>query len=416
MKIFKTLLLVLAAAILGSCGIIKEAAFKNDDYRLWSFGQELTFYSKYGVDFFLLGEEGSYIAVSPAWQARVLTSTYDSENGPSLGWVDRYLLAAKSKDLQTSQVGGEDRFWVGPQGGDFSIFFPNGTIQTEDNWKIPPMLASEPWKLVGKSRTQARLEKQAEFKNTKGVPFKIKAEREITVLNRKQISDILGIEIPTGVNAVAFQSFNKLTNLGDAQWTPDNGMLNISVQSCFNANRNVRVFIPYRPGEPAKLGDIVRDNYFESGLAEESRMFIAPEYIRFLADGRAISGIGVSPLRSEGIALSYDAANGILTVVIYIKPTGRRAYLANSWRRGGGQFSGDAISLYNNGPMARTSDSADRYYEISTYSPALNLNPGKSQFHLQRTFHFNGSEYDLGLIAYKLVGISIGELRGESAE
>ena len=68
MKIFKTLLPVFAAAILGSCGIIKEAAFKNDDYRLWSFGQELTFYSKYGVVFFLLGEEGSYVAVSPAWQ------------------------------------------------------------------------------------------------------------------------------------------------------------------------------------------------------------------------------------------------------------------------------------------------------------------------------------------------------------
>lgn len=57
---------------------------------------------------------------------------------------------------------------------------------------------------------------------------------------------------------------------------------------------------------------------------------------------------------------------------------------------------------------------AEAYYEISTYSPALSLEAGKSQFHLQRTFHFHGSEYDLGLISYKLAGISIGQLRGNS--
>ena len=77
-------------------------------------------------------------------------------------------------------------------------------------------------------------------------------------------------------------------------------------------------------------------------------------------------------------------------------------------------FDGDAISLYNNGPLARTSMVAAPFYEISTYSPALELAAGKSQFHLQRTFHFHGSEYDLGLISYKLAGISITQLRGEA--
>ena len=74
---------------------------------------------------------------------------------------------------------------------------------------------------------------------------------------------------------------------------------------------------------------------------------------------------------------------------------------------------GDAISVFNNGPLPGSNAPADAYYEISTYSPALSLDPGKSQFHLQRTFHFHGSEYDLGLISYKLAGISIGQLRGE---
>ena len=104
----------------------------------------------------------------------------------------------------------------------------------------------------------------------------------------------------------------------------------------------------------------------------------------------------------------------ILTVILYIKPSDARAYLPSSWRRVSEKMDGDAISVFNNGPLPGSNAPADAYYEISTYSPALNLAKGKSQFHLQRTFHFNGSEYDLGLIAYKLAGISIGQLRGES--
>ena len=63
------------------------------------------------------------------------------------------------------------------------------------------------------------------------------------MLNRKHVTDILGIEIPESVDIVAFQSFNKLTNAGDKKWTPDSGMLNISVQSCFNASRKTYAFI-----------------------------------------------------------------------------------------------------------------------------------------------------------------------------
>ncbi len=414
MKKFQTLFIATSAMLLGACGIIEESSLKNSELRLHSFGQDLTFFSKYGVETFLLGEGSSYIAVSPKWQARVLSSTYGGEESPSLGWFDRSLLVETKRDLHMSQVGGEDRFWIGPEGGDSSVFFPDGTVQNEENWRIPPAFASESWKLVAKTRTQAKFEKEAEVQNSKGNKLKIKAEREISVLNRADVSTVLGIDIPEAVNMVAFQSLNKLTNIGTANWTPDYGMLNISVQSCFNANKNVRVFIPYRAGETSKLGEIVRDNYFESGYSEGGKLVLTPEYISFNADGKTMSGIGVSPLRSEGIALSYDASNKILTVILYIKPSGKRGYLPNSWRRSAMQFGGDAISVYNNGPLARTSASAEKYYEMSTYSPALNLNKGQSQFHLQRTFHFHGSEYDLGLIAYKLAGISIGQLRGES--
>lgn len=129
-----------------------------------------------------------------------------------------------------------------------------------------------------------------------------------------------------------------------------------------------------------------------------------------------MSGIGISGRRSEGIAVSFDAYNKILTVILYIKPSGNCAYLQNAWRRSGGdRFDGDAISVYNNGPLARTSAAADRFYEIATYSPALELAAGKSQFHLQRTFHFGGSEYDLGLISYKLTASPSGSCAAKNS-
>lgn len=403
------------AVILCSCGIIRETALKNDDAELWSFGQDLSFFSKYGVETMILSQGDSTIAVSPALQARVMTSSFDGSKGPSLGWINRVQLAFKKADFQKIQLGGEDRFWVGPQGGDFSIFFTGGALINESNWKIPAFLASEPWNLVGRNAYRAKFEKLAEFENNKGTKFKIKAEREISVLNRKHVGDVLGIQIPESVDMVAFQSFNKLTNLGDKRWTPEGGLLNISTQSCFNANRKTYTFIPYRAGEPAKFGDIVRDNFFDVVASQNdgNRLVIDPSFIKYKTDGRGLGSIGISPLRSEGIALSYDEVNSILTVIIYIKPADMRSYLPASWRRASDQFDGDAITIFNNGATGGSNAPADAYYEISTYSPALSLEAGKSQFHLQRTFHFHGSEYDLGLISYKLAGISIGQLRGE---
>ena len=402
------------ATLLCSCGIIRETALKNDDAELWSFGQDLSFFSQYGVETLILSQGDSVVAVSPALQARVMTSSYGGSKGPSLGWINRVQLAFKKLDARKVQIGGEDRFWVGPQGGDFSIFFEDGALRSEENWKIPAFMSSEPWSLVGRNSHRAKFEKTAEFENAKGTKFRIKAEREISVLNRKHVSDVLGIEIPESVDMVAFQSFNKLTNLGEKPWTPDGGMLNISVQSCFNANRKTCAFVPYRPGDPSELGDIVRDNFFQTSGAGNSDggLTVDPSFIKYRTDGKSLGAIGISALRSEGIALGFDEANSLLTVIIYIKPADRRAYLPSSWRRASGAFDGDAISVFNNGPAAGSNAPGAAYYEISTYSPALSLDAGKSQFHLQRTFHFHGSEYDLGLISYKLAGISIGQLRG----
>ena len=77
------------ATLLCSCGIIRETALKNDDAELWSFGQDLSFFSQYGVETLILSQGDSVVAVSPALQARVMTSSYGGSKGPSLGWINR---------------------------------------------------------------------------------------------------------------------------------------------------------------------------------------------------------------------------------------------------------------------------------------------------------------------------------------
>lgn len=415
MKNLKSMAAAACVCALAACGVVRENIFATDESKLWSMGQELSFFTKYSIDAQILRDGESMLVFSPSHQGRVLTSSYGGENSPSLGWFNREALALrKNRDLRRVNIGGEDAFALGPEGGDSSVFFEQGVLFSEENRRVPEIASAAPWKMVSRSHTQARFECSGELSNALGAKFKVKAEREISLLSRGEASKILGIEIPQTLKMAAFQSMNKLTNIGGEAWSEKHGMLNMGVKSCFNANNTVNTFIPYRPGDASKLGDVVRDNVFDSGegiALSGERVEVGEQFIRFKCDGRHISGIGVSARRSEGIALSYDDKNSLLTIILYIKPSGNRAYFPVSWRNSQAGFDGDAISVFNNGPVAKNIYWADLFYEISTNSPALNLAAGKSQFHLQRTFHFHGSEYDLDLIAYKLAGISLKQMR-----
>lgn len=415
MKKFKLWSLSAAVLALAACGVVKENMFATDESKLWSIGQELSFFTKYAVDARLLRNGESMLVFSPSHQGRILTSAYGGEKSPSLGWFNREALAtSKNEALRNVFIGGEDAFAIGPEGGDSSVFFEQGVMFTEENRKAPAISSSTPWKMSACSETQARFECSGELSNAQGAKFSVKIEREISLLSRDEVSKILGVEIPANLKVAAFQSMNKLTNTGAEGWSEKYGMLNMGVKSCFNANKTVNTFIPYRPGDASKLGDVVRDNAFDAGATNAvagERVLVNDQFIRFKCDGRHISGIGVSARRSEGIAISYDDKNALLTIILYIKPSGNRAYFPVSWRNSQAGFDGDAISVFNNGPVAKNIYWADLFYEISTNSPALNLAAGKSQFHLQRTFHFHGSEYDLDLLAYKLTGISLKQMR-----
>src|SRR5438045_9339385 len=83
------------------------------------------------------------VLVCPELQGRVMTSTATSSGGLSFGWINRDLISSGEKRKHINAYGGEDRFWLGPEGGQFSIFFAPGNPQDLTHWQTPSPIDSE---------------------------------------------------------------------------------------------------------------------------------------------------------------------------------------------------------------------------------------------------------------------------------
>ncbi|MBO6101659.1 MAG: hypothetical protein J6P03_00195 [Opitutales bacterium] len=411
MKILPKICALAASALtcimLAACGIISEAQSEYAEADKWTFGKDISLLETY-ADCIVLGDGESFLALSPKLQGRVLTSTFDGANGRSLGWYNRTLLANGGEESHLNIIGGEDYVWVGPEGSEYSLFFPEKELFIAQNWKIPAAFSAEPWKLAAKSKYQAKFEKQAKLKNAKGADVSMNVEREVSFVSKQNASKILGVEIPDSVKVVAFQSINKLTNSGAEAWGEGGALVNMSAHSCFNANKSTYAFVPYKEGDQKQLGAIISDPYNEP---VGDRLSVAPEYVRLRVDGFKVGEIFMNQKRSKNVIASYDSERNILTIVKYLSPTRERKYLPALWKRAADVFDGEALSVFNNGPAVQGSFFSEKFFETTTYSPALALEPGKSQIHVQRVFHFQGSEYDLGIIAYKCLGLTINQLR-----
>ena len=78
----------------------------------------------------LTGENGERVAICPEYQGRVMTSTSGDLKGMSHGWVNREFIERGATDRHFNNYGGEDRFWLAPEGGPYSLFFAPGAAQT----------------------------------------------------------------------------------------------------------------------------------------------------------------------------------------------------------------------------------------------------------------------------------------------
>ncbi|HEY7820564.1 MAG TPA: DUF6786 family protein, partial [Vicinamibacteria bacterium] len=83
-----------------------------------TYGDDLAFLDQHQDVIELSDSTGtSRVAVVAEYQGRVMTSTSGGTDGPSFGWLNREAIASKERKPHINVFGGEDRFWLGPEGG-----------------------------------------------------------------------------------------------------------------------------------------------------------------------------------------------------------------------------------------------------------------------------------------------------------
>ena len=376
-----------------------------------SFGDDLAFLKKHVDVVVLSGEDGlAQVAVVGAYQGRVMTSAADGLDGLSFGWINRELIASGEKKDHMNPYGGEDRFWIGPEGGQFSIYFAKGAEFKFENWQVPAIIDTEAFDLVSKTPGGCVYGKQFQLTNWSGTKLDVAVRRQVNLLDGAAVKARFGVAPPTGVKMVAYESVNQISNKGKAAWTKKTGMLSVWILGMYNASPSNTVVAPFVTGPEDKLGKIVTDDYFGKVPAERLKVDAKRGLIFFNVDANCRSKIGLSPKRAKPLLGSYDAANKALTLVTFNKPKGVTDYVNSLWKLQKAPFAGDAVNSYNDG----VNDEGKRmgnFYELETSSPAAGLKPGESLTHVHTTAHFQGDEAELDKIARATLGISLAEIQ-----
>jgi len=405
-------LTIFLMVLLTSCNWEKNKAEDSGDaaskFMTGTFGYDLNFLKQYHKDIIVLGDSASaQVIVAPAYQGRVMTSTADGDIGLSFGWINHELIASGKTTEHMSAFGGEERFWLGPEGGQFSIYFQKGAEFKFENWFVPKEIDTEPFDLISSTKTEASFRKEMHLQNYSGNKFDLTVDRTIRLLDIPAVNFALGIAVPENVNAVAFETDNRITNKGNNAWDKKTGTLSIWILSMLNASEQTTVAVPYRPGDALELGKILTDDYF--GKVPADRLKVDSGLILFKADANQRGKIGLSPKRALPVVASYDAINNVLTIAQFTLPADATEYVNSLWKTQDDPFGGDAVNSYNDGPI--DSIQMGKFYEIESSSPAAMLAPGRSLQHIHRTIHLKGSKEDLDKIALKILGVKVDAIK-----
>jgi len=348
------------------------------------------------------------VAVCPQLQGRVMTSSAAGKGGLSYGWINRDLVASGERRPHINAYGGEDRFWMGPEGGQYSIFFAKGDPQDLAHWQTPAPFDSEGFDVAKQDVDTVLLRKKMHLVNASGAAFELELQREIRALAPAEPGKILGIMPTSFVRWVGFQSRNKITNTGDREWKKESGLLSTWILGMFRPSPETTIVVPFKAGPVEQYGPIVNDAYF--GKVSPDRLRIRDGVIYFKGDGLQRSKIGVSPRRSLGVMGSYDAENETLTIVQYHQPKNVYDYVNSMWETQKEPFAGDVANSYNDGPASPGAAPMGPFYELESSSPALALKPGLSFTHVHTTFHFQGPIEDLNAIALRVLNVTIAQI------
>lgn len=408
--VIKTIIIIPIIMSVSCNNSIKEKqTTENRDtanYQKGSFGFDLNFLQQHdSVIVLKTNNNDAQIIVSPKYQAKVFTSTAHGNNGFSFGWVNYKAFTAPT-DPHMNAYGGENRLWLGPEGGRFSLFFKPGDSMVFNQWKTPPAFDTEAWKVTAQTGKTVTMQKDMQLTNYRGAPLQLSVTRSVEILSNDEVIANTGLTLDTSVKAVAYQTTNTLTNTGKDAWTEATGMPCIWMLDMMKNTPATVIVVPYKNATGASFHEVATTNYF--GEIPADRIKHDNDILFFKADGKSRGKLGIKPKYAKPVIGSYDAQNKVLTIAMF-QPNADAKYLNQEWNTIKPPFSGDAVNAYNDGPLADGSQMGP-FYEIESVSPAAFLKPNQSIVHKHAVYHFTGDEKALDAIAQKLLGISLNEV------
>jgi hypothetical protein len=370
-----------------------------------SYSYDAAFLKKNSSHVIELASGNAKVLLSGDYQGRVMSSTASGDSGTSYGWINYNLLSVHQKKKQFNPVGGEERLWFGPEGGQYSIYFSKRDSFTVAHWQVPAVVDTEAYTIAQADSLSATFTKSAMLTNYSGTTFNFDITRKVTLFDSKSASQKLHVDIPNGIQYVGYESSNSIKNTGTATWKKETGLLSIWLLGMMTPTEQTRVIIPFSPGQNSR--SLITDNYF--GKIPGDRLLVKDSVLFFRCDGRSRGKLGISPAIAKPIVASFDFKKNVLTILVPEVHKGAM-YVNSKWEIQKQPYLGDVINSYNDGPL-QDGTQLGPFYEIESSSPAAELKPGETEEYHQSTFHLQGSYEQLKQLAKQILQVDLDEVK-----
>jgi len=336
-----------------------------------------------------------------------MCSTFAREDGPVNGWVNESVIQTGKVDPVFNNFGGEERFWFGPEGGQFGLMF--GRAESKfSNYCVQPGMSSLAYRVASGDERSVLMVADMTLENNSGTRFQLHVDRRICLLEGCPYDQAAKGK----VDFVAFQSENTVTNTGPEAWTREKGTLAMWCLGQFPEYSRPSVIVPVRSGRSARLSPPTVDEYFKDfclgGVFPSNRRASFSRFVLLKADGKVRGKVGIKKDRATGRLGSYNPDGHHLIIVDHdFYP--ELDYATGYWRHYDNAFDGDALSVYIDGPE-QPGGPEGLSYELETMSPALFLWSGQSFVYRNRTFHMRGRRADIAAICRRFLSARLSEI------
>ena len=141
--------------------------------------------------------------------------------------------------------GGEDRFWLGPEGGQFSLFFAPGAPQDLAHWQTPAPIDAEPFTLVGPGagpraapQDDAPDQRVGDGVRSRGRARGADPPGPLDLGRSERRAERCASP------SVGFETRNRVTNRGADPWRRETGLISIWIAGTFAPSPSTTIVLP----------------------------------------------------------------------------------------------------------------------------------------------------------------------------